>query len=223
MLETISRRSAGGDDPADQVLHLGHFLVGDLDPGAGGSLDVDHELARIGPREVGKTHRENQDQSNHAGAEDGHDGEPGPRQSARLSAVEPIEERLEPVIEPGVETGPDRRLSGRGRLLGGFRMRGMAMALDVADQLGAEKRHHRHGHDIGDEERDHHRQRQRGEEVAAHSIEEGHRKEDDGRGEGGGQHRQGHLATTLFRRDLGRFPMLKVTKDIFQHHHRIVD
>ena len=62
-----------GDDFADDLLDLADQFVGQFQPRAGGRLEVDDKLARIGPREVGLAdHRvERQAQDEEAGdAED---------------------------------------------------------------------------------------------------------------------------------------------------------
>ena len=46
ILETTVCRSRAGDNLPDDVFHLFHIVVSEFDARAGGSLDVDHELAR---------------------------------------------------------------------------------------------------------------------------------------------------------------------------------
>ena len=53
MFETIILRSDGGTTFADQVLDLGHVLVGHLNSGSRGHLYVERELPRVGLREEG--------------------------------------------------------------------------------------------------------------------------------------------------------------------------
>ena len=91
------------------------------------------------------------------------------------------------------------------------------------DQLGAEQRHDRHRDEVGREQRQHHGQRERREQEAAHAVEERHRKEDDRAGQRRRQHRQRDLVATLLRGDLGRLAHLHVAEDVLEHDHRVVD
>ena len=91
---------------ADQVLHLGHVLIGHFQARAGGHLEIDGKLPGVGAREEGQ-------------AQEGVDGQAGqkhPRQS-RHGPPRPLERPPHPVlviieqlpkhpVEPGVESFP---------------------------------------------------------------------------------------------------------------------
>ena len=92
-----------------------------------------------------------------------------------------------------------------------------------ADELGAEERHHGHGEEIRGEDREHHAQRQRREDVLADAAEERDREEHDRGGECGGQHRHRDLRAALLRRDRRRFSHLHVAEDVFEHDDAVID
>lgn len=97
------------------------------------------------------------------------------------------------------------------------------LAVRALDALRAEQRNDRERDEVGGEQRDDYRECQGGEQKAADSVQHRHGEEDDDCGKGSGEHRQRDLLAATFRRDPGRFPFLKMTEDVFEHHDRVVD
>ena len=93
----------------------------------------------------------------------------------------------------------------------------------VADEPGAEKRHHSQRDDIGGEEREHHRERKRYKEEAADAVKEDDWEKDDGCCEGGGEYGQRHLAAAALGRNLGARAHLQMAKDVLEHDDGVVD
>ena len=91
------------------------------------------------------------------------------------------------------------------------------------DPACAKQRHHRHGDEVGGEQRENDRERQRGEQKPAHAVEKDHREEDDRGGERGGQHGQLHFRAAFLRGDLRRLAHLQVAENVFEHDHGVVD
>ena len=109
IFETIMLKSCRSDRLADQVFDLGDIFVRDFDPGAGGSFEVDGELAGIGARE--RRHRPKKRIDPQAGHEDAHQQQPPSARDASARAHRAfvdIQQPVEPAVEPGVETAAQR-------------------------------------------------------------------------------------------------------------------
>ena len=208
----------GRDDPADDVLDLGDRLLGELDPRARRGLQVDDELARVGPREVGQPDRGRKAEAQDEEPQDADDGRDGPAYRHRLRAVEPLEKPVEPRVEPPVEPAPDRA---RGNFAA--RVGGVVRDLARPNELGAEQRDDRHRDEVRGEERKDDGKRECREQELAHSREEGDREEHDRGRQRGGEDRERHLLAPLFRGDLRRLAELHVPENVLEHDHRVVD
>ena len=92
-----------------------------------------------------------------------------------------------------------------------------------ANELCAEERHHRHGEEVGREDRKHDSQRQRREDVLAHAAERSDGKEDDGGGECGGQHGHGDFGAAFRRGDWRRLAQLHMAINVLEHNHAVID
>ncbi len=161
--EPRRRTDIGDDDPqvfvrhyrTDHLLHLAHEALGKLEPGSGRRLQIDHELSRIGAREVRLSDQGIQTQTQGEDAGDPQHGRSGSEKSPAQRALIPIEHASEASIEPGVEApgcahGPSCNWGLHAQRLGAFSMRPL-------DPLGAEQRNDGHGYEIGRRQRQHHR------------------------------------------------------------------
>ncbi len=113
-------------------------------------------------------------------------------------------------------------LHGLLRARGRYR-RGVAVLGIESDELRAEERHDRHGDDVGREQRQHHGQRKRGEEVFTDTGQQHHGEEDDAGGACGGENSELHLGAPIACGFDGIFAELHVAEDVFEYDDGVID
>ena len=137
--------------------------------GAGRRLDVDHELSGIGARKEGDSQQREQRQAEHEHrammiTTRCHTDDPAlwPR---------PCRYLLRHVVVAAIEGPAANRSSSRRFVLA------LAFApVRGLDEARAEQRHHRHRHQIGSDQRQHHAQRQCSEQILADAVEKDDRE-----------------------------------------------
>ena len=214
----------------DNVFNLRAILVRQLQPSSRRRFHVDHKLARISARKECQVQQRIQRQADdHEGRKsDGDHHRPieAFQNGSVILQLDPQEKLVESpnhVLKRGFTKLSIRRLF-RGRFRQCEFFRSMLPMPFKLDELRAEQRHHRHRHNVGGEHGQHHRQRQRGEQVFAHAVQQHHREKYD---------RPWSTwppalaaATSLppcSAATIGFFAHFHVPKDVLQHHHGVVD
>ena len=159
MLSTMMFKIGGADHLFDDGLRLRHFLLRHQQLGSRRSLEVDHELPRVG---LGKVREAQQAIQTQAENKDDSKADQHHRRPAE-HLVHPYfiarQHLLEVLIEGGVEARSETGLAAfEGARLArmGFAEAFRVVKLEV---FGAVQRHHGHGNDVRGEERHHNRQR----------------------------------------------------------------
>jgi len=196
-----------GDDRADEGLDTFDILLGDVDAGAGGRLEVDDELAWVCAREVGDPHERVESEAEEEDGEDSDHGADGTEEGPAECPVVAAEHGMEAGIEPPVQ---------------GVASVGVFPAVAL-DQLCTEERNDGERDDVGRKEGQDHGECQGAEEEPADTVEEGDGEEDDHGGEGRCQYRQRHLASAFLGGDFRGLTEFEVAEDVFEDHDRVVD
>src|ERR1017187_6103342 len=145
-----------GDDLADEIFHFGDSILRNAEARAGGSLQVDDELAGVRAGEEGETQLGEQHEARGTEKAEARQGETGGAQGGPDQHVVDLEEALEAVVEPDIEAVAEGLLFDnmvdRDGLLVGRR----SMVRRNPDEAGAEQRDHGEGHSKGREQRERH-------------------------------------------------------------------
>ena len=165
MFDTTILKSSGLDRVPDQVLHLGHVLVGDLDARSGGRLDVDGELAGVGPRKKRQAQKRIDRQTEHetrqrARPRSGRDAQ-GPAHPVFIDIQDLVESAVESAVEPAPQTEPPVRRP---------RVRAAHDRAECFQKPRAEQRNHRHRDHERRQQRNAECQGQRGEQKLTHAV-----------------------------------------------------
>ncbi len=131
---------------ANLLLDFGDILIADLEPGAAGHAHVDNELAWIRSWEICPAEKRKQSQKD--------DGESakynggccrGPLENSERELLVPRQHPLKLFVELAFKTSKEVRIA----------CASVGIIVGKADEVRTVKRHHRHGKEVGGEDREH--------------------------------------------------------------------
>src|SRR5262249_35204213 len=201
----------GGDLPPDGPLHQIRKAGRLLDAGARLGAEVEDELSVVAGGEEVLAEPWHEEPSGEAGHEE-------ERDESRLAGEEALKEAAvggghlrKAALEAGLEE--------REGIAGGRRLSVRVRAQEIHSEGG----HQRAGKDVGGEHGEHHRLRQRHEQIARHAAQEEHGQKHDADAESGDEGGHGDLGRALEDGGTQLAPLLEVALDVLDGNGGVVD